>query len=30
MNTTDADNQNRTRGYVLVRKGANALAASAS
>ena len=30
MNTTDADNQNRTRGYVLVRKGANAPAASAN
>jgi Phytochelatin synthase len=30
MNTTDADNQNRTRGYVLVRKDANAPAASAN
>ena len=30
MDTTDADNQNRTRGYVLVRKGANAPAASAN
>ena len=29
MNTTDADNQNKTRGYVLVRKAEAALAAPA-